>query len=337
MALFWTAMSPSATPAVTSGHRMSLDDSTGDVLLFGVRSTTPFPFVTWKWDGTDWTQLSPVSTPAPASGYTLFAQDMIFDFINGKPLLVIHEHKTGGPDHIRFFHFDWGTPTWTEIFPSTVPSSIGLIVGGTTSMFPLPTAGLIGLRLANTGETWTWDGGTTWVNTTLLTPTEVSGDSLPAGGYGQTINNGNYIYYPSQDEVIYYGGNPDGVTDWLGTASLDNAVTAWTLNTGASWPNTTPGARGATHTGARFMAHLRCADALVVWGDEFPGDTATYMYQSGVWTSLGTLAGTPSGGAGLQMCTDGNGNVLKFGGTGDTGTYILSCPVTTRPQVMRWQ
>jgi hypothetical protein len=167
----WGQVVPTAAPAGRGGHGMTLDPTTGNVLVFG-GDTLGFPVgassETWSYDGTTWTLLAPAQSPPASVGV-----ELVHDPVRGVFVTYgsVNTSFFGGASADRTWEFD-GT-TWTQVFPVHTPGGLGLygmcfdaarsrivLYGGVPdSFFPIAAGG-----------TWEFDGTDWTAVTTAASP-----------------------------------------------------------------------------------------------------------------------------------------------------------------------
>ena len=303
MTATWNKLSPAHAPSARYSAQTCLDPNTGNILLFGGFDDAlgDHRWDTWKWDGSDWTEIFPATIPEPGIGNVLYQNDLGWDGVNERLVLVAKESSGVG---YRFWYWDWVTPDWVEFVPPTVPTG-GFLFGAKLTWSPV--LGSLVMFVDSGGTAWTYDGSD-------FTDT---GECVPEPGYGvcQNVDGATFTFDAVQGVIVQYGGSTSSVIHWTGTSTFDGSYTQQT-------PNNNPGYR-ADH--ARWAAWSNAFQATIVYGgDDNSDDARTFGYLDiggGTydWVNLAPVI-HPGAVRDMSLCTDRNGNVLAFGGNGPVAT-----------------
>lgn len=301
----WTQLFPANPPSPRGLVQAALDEVTFDVLLFGGADGGGFisPPETFKWDGSDYTELFPVNVPtATGVGGVLWQNALGWDGINDRPMLVAKNSGAGGSTtgaFYRFWYFDWVTPDWVEVVPSTIPT------GGTQFDARLtwsPNLGALVMQVGSGGTAWLWDG----------TDFTDSGECIPEPAQPpcQNVSGFSLTHDPNIGKLVEYGGSTLSVTHWTGTSLFDGAYALQS-------PAANPGPR-ADMAGKWAAFSDSCGGVVVYGGDDTIGnDTRTLGYIDGGagynWVDLAP-ASRPTVTRDNSMWTDAVGKVFLFGG-----------------------
>jgi hypothetical protein len=234
----WRLYNLRTAPAPRVQQVMAYDESHHDVVMFGGMAIAPTNSTprqspvndTWTWNGSTWTQRHPSLQPTFSFDWPA---TMAFDPVTKTVLLFGFEKVTSGNSGtMQPETWSWNGSDWTELSPSTTPQSPGQFVNGRAHLYfgngiwefdgqnwiqrqvrnasdaPAVFDVVRGEYVAFDHDTWTWDGGSTWIRQHPHTnPTAI----------------GYLAYFPPLREVVMWG-------DELGTATND--MWAWD---GVNW------------------------------------------------------------------------------------------------------
>lgn len=112
----WTQLSPANRPPARTGHAMTWDSRTGEVLLFGGRTVPQNVDLsdTWKFDGTDWTQATGATSPAARNQHS-------FTHVTGTGVSVMFGGVANGTTLQDLWVWD-GEEWQTPIAPTGTPT-----------------------------------------------------------------------------------------------------------------------------------------------------------------------------------------------------------------------
>lgn len=187
----WVQLSPTTSPPARQGAAMAYDPATGQLILFGGRSSGALND-TWNWTGSNWVLLTPTTSPSPRVG-----PSMAYDSSTGQLILFGGNSKAG----LLNDTWNWTGNTWTQLSPNTSPPARNF-----ASMAYDPNSGhliLFGGASARGefGDTWAWGFPVPLV-------TGISPDRGPStGGTPVTITGTNFLC----DPVVLFGPSPAGI------------------------------------------------------------------------------------------------------------------------------
>jgi len=308
----WVERSPAASPTARLGASMAYDAAADNVVLFGgeypnsVNGSLNLLGDTWAWNGSTWTEEFPATSPpvrvSAAMAYDAAADDMVlFGGQNSYPL--------GGPLAVSGDTWAWNGSTWTEEFPAASPPAradasmaydsateqVVLFGGQTTSGSYLCEQCL--------NDTWVWNGST-WTE-------EFPSTSPPARA------NATMTYDAATGNVVLFGGVG------IGLIALNDT---WVWN-GSTWTEefsaTSPPARANA-----TMTYDAATGNVVLFGgvgssNGQPYLTDTWMWNGSTWTEE-NLTNYPPGRYAATMAYDAAaGDVVLFGGEGNSGVGLL--------------
>lgn len=245
-----------------------------------------------------WTQLSPATSPDARAGFG-FAYDKGRDYA-----LLIGGYGDPPSGPLSFFQdtWKWDGTTWTDLAPSTTPTSISAGIG-----VSLPT--LVWDDVNNTVllwyftdssphtfKTYLWDGSDWDLQTPANSPPGTTG--LPnqwTAGCCEAPGLGN---------VLLFGGGSTGNSE------------TWTWN-GSTWTHVTP----ATTPPVRyfpFMTYDAVRDEVVMYGGKYSSSSQrydTYTWDGSDWTLETTTIGSSESGNGRGFAFSTDCEVaVRFGG-----------------------
>lgn len=304
----WQQTTPAVSPSARSGHGMTFNPLSGNVLLFGGSTGFTSSNQTWSYNGSTWTQLTPTASPTAKAGI-----ELVYDAARGVVVMYggVNTSPFGGASVDQTWEFN-GT-TWTQAFPVTTPGGLGnygasydlvrsrvVIYGGTdNTFFPIAANG-----------TWEFDG-TNWAQiTTTGSPGPLE---RPAMCYHAGINR----------TVLFGGIDPQ----------IGGVDTTW-LYDGTSWTAAAvPGVKPAVRTGAK-MVYDSVRGVCVLTGGANPNTgnaiVDTWEFDGASWTQVASattgriahgLAYVPSSRRVVQF---GGGNPVTGNGIADTWEYSRS-------------
>jgi hypothetical protein len=258
-----------------------------------------------------WTQLSPATSPSGRTGFG-FAYDKLRNYAI---LFGGYSPATGATSNQETWKWD-GT-TWTQLFPSTIPTSASVGGEGTQSL-PLLVWDAANQKIMlcyftnsspHTFKTYLWDGSDWQLQSPANSPASDFGlpDSLFAG----------IAEAPGIGNVIMFGG----------TANDGNGSSATWLWDGTTWTQVTP----ATTPPKRFhpfMTYDSIRGEVVMYGGTYSGTGErfdTYTWDGSDWTLETTTIGSGESGNGLSFAfSPPCGYAVRFGGiisNNDTFTW----------------
>jgi len=267
---------------------MAYDPATNQLILFGGDGASND---TWTWNGTTWTQLSSATSP-PGRQHASMAYDP------GTDQLVLFG-GLGATGNFLNDTWTWNGTTWTEQSPSTSPSArYGQSMAYDTGTNQLILFGGFepGVILANSNDTWSWNG-TTWM--------QLSPVSSPPGRYYASM-----AYDSATSQLLLFGG------------CCENSIyvgDTWTWN-GTTWTDLSPGySPPARELG--LLAYDPAVNQLVLFGgvgndgvglDAIVDDTWTWS--GSTWTEQAVNGGGVEPYLASMTYDPGTGQLVVFGG-----------------------
>jgi hypothetical protein len=232
----WAQRQPAHQPSARHRMQLSLDPTSGRILLFG-GGTGPFSLTlgdTWDWDGTDWTQRNPPASPPARWGY-----GMTYDLLHNRVVLWGGNNLGLGALNDTWI---WNGSTWSQVATATAPpAAFGLGI-----VHDLASDRVV---LAGGAQTWLFDGNA-WRSDPRPGP--------PQRSYG------GLTYDLTRGRTVLFGGSlfpsplPDLADTWEYTPG---PVASWApLGSGcpgsAGIPQLGPSGTSLPITGATFVLEL---------------------------------------------------------------------------------
>jgi Galactose oxidase, central domain len=261
----WSQLVVSPRPEGRVGAAIAYDAIRRDVVLFGGEDTDGTPYDdTWTWDGSSWSRKLLTVNP-PARNLASIA----FDDAMGKVVMFGGWNPVVGGAAKLNDTWTWDGATWTQLFPTTVPSKRGSAVmdyhAGTRNLVMF--GGDIG---DSTNETWTFNG-TDW---SLVAPGVPSPSPRDATVMVRDDVTNTLVLFGGE-ELITYGSVSPGNDTW----TWDGKV--WTQ----LQPSVSPPPRGV-ETLVASIGYDQTLGKVVLYGgtnDLHPlGDTWTW--DGSTWT-----------------------------------------------------
>ena len=161
----WTLLSPANRPPARTGHAMTWDSRTGQIVMFGGRTVPQGVDLgdTWTFDGTDWTQSTSPTSPSARSQHSL-------THVDGTGVSVLFGGTTGGATLQDFWIWD-GEEWQAPIAPTGTPTPRFM---HTAFCFP----GLTGQEIVHIGGA---NAGTPVTTTQVLNSTRAFASIRPRG------------------------------------------------------------------------------------------------------------------------------------------------------------
>lgn len=249
----WTNMTPTPSPSPRDAYAMAYDNQSDRVILFGgigpVGGTEVFSGETWayNWSANAWTNRLPSGSPPARLG-----AQMAYDTQANRMILF------GGHDEtVQFadtWSYDFGANAWTELAPSTGPSSRAFH----TMVYDEASARVVlfggqfstGSTLVYYNDTWTYNSQTNaWVE--MNPPSSPPTRSAHAAAYDS-----------HSDRVLMFGGDPGGDDTW-----------AYDLN-GNAWTEVDAPSRPSLRS-AHGMAYDAESERTILFGGIWPYGSVT--------------------------------------------------------------
>lgn len=321
----WTQLDPTLSPSGRVNPAMAYDPETGDILLFGGGSGTPYYLSyndTWQFNGTSWSQLSTNLTPPPSDFGAVMAYDSA---VGGIVMFDSGEVYHGGPFLNDVWVFAGGQ--WSLASHGTGPSPRSAVsftydpgLGAAVLFGGNQCQNATGL-CPNLGDTWTYASGT-WTN--------VSNGSLPSPS---PRNGAEFAYDPALNASLLFSGHD-------GFAYYNDS---WTYSAGG-WTELSSTSVGPAAADGAGLVYDSATRQMVFFGGYDADDTqfnGSQFFFDQTWTLSGVptpvaqpwspvnSTGTPSARAGFGMVYDpAIGAVVMFGGCTSGHYWNYSCNAT---------
>ena len=177
----WTQVPMKRSPPNATGAMSFTDPVSGNATMFGGYDAfrrVPAFNITWRWTGTSWQKLNPPTVPYPR-GWGIATLD---------PLRHNVVLTGGNGDTIRTDNtWTWDGGNWTLQAPTT---QIPAFVGAGSAYDPAVHAVVV---FGGVAETWSWSGGTDWV--------QLTSKNSPSAREGVGM-----AYDPATHQTIMFGG-----------------------------------------------------------------------------------------------------------------------------------
>lgn len=323
----WVQLNPSAQPAASNDAAMAYDVARQQIVRFGGRDANGAALAqTWVWNGLAWVQKSPATSP-PAR----YRSTMAWDVNLGK--LVMFGGQSGATGWLNDV-WAWDGTTWAQVAATgTAPSArAGAVMAYDTTRAALVVFGGTNSTGARNDTFQLKTTGTPPSTTTAWTQIQANG----VAGAPPARFDAGLAFSASTNQMVLFGGATS-----CGSGTCATVNDTWILGpTAPSWTSKNP-----THKPASRASHAMALDpglgvvpagtgvdpskgAVVMFGGiSYDGTSPTLHNDTWAWTgedwAKAVGIASPTGRAGMSMASDGDGQMIIFGGVSGTGATVL--------------